>query len=102
MKSNKDLLSKLSKSLFWDVAIHDIDPEKHILFITERVLTRGDLPDFKALIAYYKRENLEKTVVKIKNMDAKTLSFCAAYFSIDKSKFICYNSKPLNQSHWNY
>lgn len=99
---NIDFKNSLTKSLFWDVNIEDIDVEIHSLFIVERILTRGTLVDFRALIDNYGVDKLKSFVVEIKNLDERTLSFCSVYFSIPKSKFRCYNFKQSNQTHWNY
>ena len=97
-----DIKNSLSKSLFWDVNIEDVDVQIHSLFIVERVLTRGTLDDFRALKNYYGIEKLKALIVEIKNLDERTLSFCSAYFSIPKTQFRCYNFKQSNQTHWNY
>jgi len=99
---NIDFKNSLTKSLFWDVNIEDIDVEIHSLFIVERILTRGTLVDFRALKDNYGVDKLKSFVVEIKNLDERTLSFCSVYFSIPKSKFRCYNFKQSNQTHWNY
>jgi len=99
---NTDFKNSLTKSLFWDVNIEDIDVEIHSLFIVERILTRGTLVDFRALKDNYGVDKLKSFVVEIKNLDERTLSFCSVYFSIPKSKFRCYNFKQSNQTHWNY
>ena len=49
----EDVKHSLTKSLFWDVNFEDIDSQVHSLFITERVLTRGTLDDFKSLKNYF-------------------------------------------------
>ncbi len=84
-----DVKHSLTKSLFWDVNFEDIDSQVHSLFITERVLTRGTLEDFKALKNYFGVEKLKSIIVEIKNLDERTLSFCSVYFSIPKIKFRC-------------
>jgi hypothetical protein len=97
-----DVKNSLSKSLFWDVNFEEIDSQIHSLFITERVLTRGTLDDFRAVKNYYGIEKLKSIIVEIKNLDERTLSFCSTYFSIPKTKFRCYKFKQSNQTHWNY
>lgn len=97
-----DVKNSLSKSLFWDVNFEEIDSQIHSLFITERVLTRGTLDDFRAVKNYYGIEKLKSIIVEIKNLDERTLSFCSAYFSIPKTNFRCYKFKQSNQTHWNY
>jgi hypothetical protein len=55
----EDVKHSLSKSLFWDVNFEDLDSQAHSLFITERVLTRGTLVDFKVLKNYFGIEKLK-------------------------------------------
>jgi hypothetical protein len=98
----EDVKHSLSKSLFWDVNFEDLDSQAHSLFITERVLTRGTLVDFKVLKNYFGIEKLKAIIVEIKNLDERTLSFCSVYFSIPKINFRCYNLKQSNLTHWNY
>lgn len=98
----EDVKHSLSKSLFWDVNFEDLDSQAHSQFITERVLTRGTLNDFKVLKNYFGIERLKAIIVEIKNLDERTLSFCSVYFSIPKINFRCYNLKQSNLKHWNY
>lgn len=79
-----DVKHSLSKSLFGDVNFENLDSQAHSLFITERVLTRGTIDDFKVLKNYFEIEKLKAIIVEIKNLDERTLSFCAAYFSVPK------------------
>ena len=97
-----EVKNSLSKSLFWDVNFEDIDSQTHSLFITERVLARGTLDDFKVLKNYFGIEKLKSIIVEIKNLDERTLSFCSVYFSSPKIKFRCYNFTQSNLTHWNY
>ena len=52
MNLNKELAHRLSRSLFWDVDPETIDSVKHVLFIIERVLTRGTWEEFQIIITY--------------------------------------------------
>jgi uncharacterized phage protein (TIGR02220 family) len=102
MITTQTFIQSLSSTLFWDVDTLETDAEKHQQFIVERVLSRGTLEDFKKTVSYYGKKKLSEIVVKIKYLDPKTLQFCSIYFSIEKTRFICYNSKPSNHLHWNY
>jgi len=39
--------------LFWDVDQSTIDPQKHAVFIIERILELGDIPEVKWVTHYY-------------------------------------------------
>lgn len=86
---------KLRRPLFWDVNPEEIDLEKHSRFVAERVLTRGNLDDFVALLKYYREEQVKKDVVQIRSMDKLTLNFCSFFFKIPKEDFRCYSNKPF-------
>ena len=102
MNLNKDIALKLSRSLFWDVDPETIDPDKHVLFIIERVLTRGTWEEFQIIMTHYGKETVGSTATLIRHLDKKTLSFCASYFNIPKEKFKCYLQQQLHQTHWDY
>jgi len=102
MNLNKNIALKLSRSLFWDVDPETVDSNMHVLFIIERVLTRGSWEEFKLIITYYGKESVGKSATLITYLDKKTLSFCASYFNIPKEKFKCYIQQQLHQTHWDY
>ena len=70
-----DVKNSLSKSLFWDVNFEDIDSQTHSLFITERVLTRGTLDDFKVLKNYFGIEKLKSINSRNLVLAFKLMSF---------------------------
>lgn len=64
-----------SQYLFWDSNIADVDLEKNKRYIIERVLTRGQLADFKALLKFYSHDEITEAILKSKELDAKTATF---------------------------
>lgn len=101
-KRNNEVISKFSKTLFWDTDIQSINPEKHAPYIVERVMTRGTLEDFQHLKAYYGKALIGQIVQQLRSLDIRTLHFCSAYFDIPITQFKCYIQKQSNPSHWNY
>ncbi|MFO7789879.1 MAG: DUF6922 domain-containing protein [Bacteroidota bacterium] len=95
-------LPKLNKSLFWDVEINNLDYEKHKRFVIERVLTRGNLSDWKELKSFYGLKTIQNEALQIRYLDKKTLNFCQTLFNIPKEKFRCYNTEPSIRKLWNY
>lgn len=91
-----------NKSLFWDIDINMLDYDKHTRFIIERVLLKGDLPDWFELKKIYGTERIKKEILQIRYLDKKTLSFLSLIFDIPKEKFRCYNIKQYTRSYWNY
>jgi len=92
----------LRKSLFWDVDVQTIDLEKHKYSVVERIVQRGRLEEFKAMIQYYGKEAVKETLLNIRHLDKVTLSFCSCYFNVPESEFRCYKLAQLNPEHWDY
>lgn len=87
---NMQTLSK--QILFWDVDRGAMDPEKHKRFIIERVLAYGDTDDFQWAKSRYGSDALKEVLMNAKTLDAKSLSFWTAYFSLSPND-VCI-SKP--------
>ncbi len=92
----------LNKALFWDTNYQNIDYEKHSRFVIERVLTRGNLQDWKELKLYYGLNKIKDEAINIRYLDKITLNFCHTFFNIQKNKFRCYNTEPSIRKLWNY
>ena len=92
----------LNKALFWDIDYQEIDFEKHARFVIERVLTRGNLQDWKELKRYYGLNKIKDEALNIRYLDKVTLNFCHTLFNIQKKEFRCYNTEPSIRQLWNY
>ncbi len=86
--------SLFSKTLFWDADVNALHPEKSKFYIIERVVTRGNLSDWKKMLSLYSLEEIKSNITKIKSLDPKTLNFCSLYFDLPKETFECY-MKPF-------
>ncbi len=93
---------QLSKTLFWDTDINNLDFEKHSRHIIERVLMRGMINDWFEIKKYYGLERIKEEVLKIRYLDKVTLNFCSKYLKIPKQQFRCYNTEPSIRQLWNY
>ena len=91
----------LRKALFWDIKPESIDFDKHVRYVVERVLTRGNCSDWSELRKFYGLERIKSEIIQVRYLDRITLSFCSAYFNIPKEKFRCYNTKQSTQQLWN-
>ncbi len=100
--SNKIKHSSLNKNLFWDVDINTLDFEKHARFIIQRVLLKGDLPDWHELKRIYGIERIKNESLQIRYLDKKTLNLLSLIFNIPKEKFRCYNTKLSTRQLWDY
>lgn len=80
-------------SLFWDVK--DLDPQKHIQFIIERILSFGDEDDFNWAINLYGKEKIKECFLKSKSLDKKSTSFWCKYFNLGNLK--CTQSQSIKK-----
>jgi len=100
--STETVLFGLSKTLFWDVDLNDLDAERNAQHIIEKVLFIGTLSDFKKTIEFYGKEKVKQMAKKIRFMDDRQHHFCSIYFNEPLNNFRCYTIKQLNQTHWSY
>ncbi len=85
-----NILSKLSKYLFWDCDIDLLDPNIDKKLILERVFSRGTENDEREVLNYYGKDVIKNTVSEIKYFDKKTLNYLSIIFNIPKEEFKCY------------
>ena len=57
-------LKQLDKTLFWDVKIDDLDAGKNADFIIKRVLSLGDIKDYRILRKMYNFQKIKKAGIK--------------------------------------
>lgn len=94
--------SHFSPNLFWDTDETTLDSEAHSRYIVGRVLMRGRLSDWLALMRLYGAERVRKEAMRLRYLDRVTLNFCSQYFNTPKSKFRCYKQPPSIQEHWQF
>ena len=92
----------LRETLFWDVNQAELNTHTSKSLIIERVLTRGNMNEFKQLIRFYSIQELTHTVLKIGYMDSRTLNFIAEYLNLSKEDFLCYKKKLSNPEHCSF
>jgi len=89
------------RELFWDIDFANLNLEKHKRLIIERVITLGNLEEFRQLLVIYKTEIIRQTIMELGYLDPKTMNFVISYFEIDKNQLRCYTKKQSTQQHWN-
>lgn len=78
----------LSKQAFWDVDMDQIDYEKDMLAIFEKVMYRGTPDDFFTLAKFYGDERIRKEIIHTKNFGPKEINFCCIIFKMEPDDFI--------------
>ena len=100
VSDNKKMI--LRETLFWDVNPSELNKHASKSLIMERVLTRGNMKEFKQMIRFYTIQELRQAVIKMGNMDNRTLNFIAGYLNIPKKNFLCYKKRLSNPLHCNF
>jgi hypothetical protein len=100
VSDNKKMI--LRETLFWDINPAKLNTDNSKSLIMERVLTRGNLEEFKQLIHFYTITELSQTVIKMANLDNRTLNFIAEYLNLPKRDFLCYRKKLSNPLHCSF
>lgn len=91
-----------SKTLFWDSDVNHLHLQKNKLYIIERIVNRGSYSDWQKMLSLYSTEEITTNIVKIKDLDPKTLNFCSFYFNIPKQHFECYMKPFWTEALTNY
>jgi len=88
--SATNIKPKLSRYLFWDTNIKNLDFEERASFVLERVFTMGMQEDEWKVIKYYGKERIRKEVIKCRSLDKKTMNYLSVFYDIPKKDFACY------------
>jgi hypothetical protein len=96
------MILQLRPSLFWDTDIQKIDLQKHKASVIERIMVRGQMDEFKAMMQFYGTDTVKKTMLNARWLDKVTLAFCSTIFDTPETAFRCYKLAQLNPEHWDY
>ncbi len=92
----------LRPALFWDVDVSKIDLQKHQAAVIERILMRGRLEEYRAMMRFYGKDTVRKVVLNARYLDKTTLSFCSTIFDLPVTEFRCYKLAQSNPGHWDF
>lgn len=87
---NSQFLGSLRPALFWDVDASQLDPERHALYLIERVAERGDLDDMLEVWRYYGPERIARALQTSRALTTRTVCFFAVLFSLPLESFRSY------------
>lgn len=91
-----------NRRIFWDVNFDTIDYDKSAKFVIERVFERGDVDDIRQCRRYYGDQKISEILITTKYLPERRLHLAAAVINKPVTEFLCYNSRPLNPSHYPY
>ena len=87
------LVHKISKSIFWDVKIENLDYDRNKEYIIKRVYTRGNQEDEIVLWKLYSYYTMRNIIPYLDDLDDITISYLSIIFNLKKEKFKCYGKK---------
>ncbi|WP_405326232.1 DUF6922 domain-containing protein [Fibrobacter sp.] len=94
--------SKFSRHLFWDTDRATLSADKNRSYIIKQVLEYGGDSDWKFLKDIYSLDEIKETVMGMRSLDKKALSFIACITHTDIREFRCYSTIRSNQAPWIY
>lgn len=103
MSASKDKhIQSLSPHLFWDVDSSKLDMEKNKTLIIQRILEYGLMSDWELIQSYYGIQKIASTLIQIRSLDKKALSYISLLSGIPKNEFRCYTTKQSIPLHWDF
>ena len=92
--------SQVRNSLFWEYDIRDFDWEAMKVVVVQRIVERGRIGDFYAILNLYGGKGVCEAIKRIPYLNPKDMSFVCAVFDIKKENLLCYTRKPSAAIHW--
>jgi hypothetical protein len=93
--------AKIRKSLLWEYEIEKINWQQMRNVIVQRVIERGRMDDFYAILNMYELEGVKEAIKQIPFLNNKDLTFVCSVFNIKKEELKCYTKRQLKNQHWN-
>ena len=92
--------SIFSKHLFWDTDRSSLNAEKNKSYIVKQVLEYGYDKDWQQLKSIYSLDEIKNTVMGMRTLEKRALSFIACITHTDIRDFRCYSTRQSNQAPW--
>ncbi len=74
---------------FWDIALDELDCDKHHLFIISRILNEGNDQALAWLFNQYDRDTIKNAVKKSRSLSLKTIRCWQNYFGLKEEELCC-------------
>lgn len=88
----------IRNKLFWEYDMSRFDWQELKVLVMQRILERGHVEDWYAVIALYGgRENVREILKNIPIMSAKDLNFVCVEFNLKKEELKCYTYRQLRE-----
>ena len=71
---------KFRPSLFWDIDVSKLDPDKNPEYVIERILDFGDDKEVRWMTKYFPRDRIKSVVQTSRVLLPKSRSFWSLYY----------------------
>lgn len=88
--SGRDCIHSMSKHLFWDANMDDLDLEKHKPYVVKRVLEYGLQSDWVLLKRQLGVAEIANVCKSLRTLDPKALAYISLISKTPKTEFRCY------------
>lgn len=92
--------SFIDPRLLWEYDVSIFDYQKMKSTVVQRVIERGDINDFYAILNIYGLESVIDTIKNLTYLNNKDLNFVHKIFEIPLEELQCFKSKQLKKTHW--
>ena len=89
-----ELLSKLTKGVFWNCDLSKFDYLEDKEYIIKRIIEAGLENDEVIMWYLYSYEDIKNVAVNIEYLDEEKVIYMSFVLKIDEKEFKCYKKKP--------
>lgn len=93
--------AEVRPSLLWEYDLSNFDWQQMRNEVVQRVLERGRMDDFYAILNLYGEEGVKAALREIPYMNDKDMNFACIAFDLRKEDLRCYIRKQSIPLHWN-
>ena len=93
--------AEVRPSLLWEFDLEKFDWQQMRNEVVQRVLERGRMDDFYAILNLYGVEGVKTALREIPYMNDKDMNFACVAFDLRKEELKCYTKKQSMPLHWN-
>ena len=87
--------------MLWEFDLEKFDWQQMRNEVVQRVLERGRMDDFYAILNLYGVEGVKAALREIPYMNDKDMNFACIAFDLRKEELKCYTKKQSMPLHWN-
>jgi hypothetical protein len=93
--------AQIRESLLWEYDLDRFDWENMRILVVQRVVERGRMDDFYAILNLYGLTGVKEAIKKITYLNPKDLSFVCSVFNLNKEDLKCYTKQQSTVQYWN-